>query len=270
MNERGLVPYRMLELIVVTGVSAAMRYFMKVGPIEFEDAETTTAYLALGDEGVDTVFAESDRAGLEQLLAKRREEAVCEPALKSAARKLGLRVERPSPPALAFKAGFAIVIAHGTMLQFDGVPLVIDLAEAFVAFLRAEPWRVFKADEILGIEIQKPTRAYEGCVMGQGGKAFGLTLYHQPGSVQAINELTDAEGRAEEMMPPCTGVLVEHEPAFVVDAMKDFVGLAVAPKLLHFRHGELTPMEEVDVAAVVGKGRKGHIEHIEDAFDAGH
>ena len=105
-----------------------MRHFMKVGPIEFEDAATTTAYLALGDEGVDTVFADSDRAGLEKLLAKRREEAVCEPALKSAARKLGLRVERPPPPALAFKAGFAIVIAHGTMLQFDDVPLVIDFA----------------------------------------------------------------------------------------------------------------------------------------------
>lgn len=228
-----------------------MRCFMKVGPIEFEDAETTTAYLAIGDEGVDTVFADSDRSGLEQLLAKRREEAVCEPALKSAARKLGLRVERPSPPALAFKAGFAIVIAHGTMLELDNLPLVIDLAEAFVAFLRAEPWMVFEADEVLGVDLQKPARSYEGCVMGQLGEAFGLALYHQQGSVQAIRDLTEAERGAEEVMFPCTSVLVEHEPAFVLEAMKDFVGLAVAPGLLHFRHGEPTPMEEGDVAAVV-------------------
>lgn len=228
-----------------------MRYLMKVGPIDFADRTATTAYLALGDEGVDTVFADSDQEGLGELLAKRRDPAVCEPALKATASRLGLRVERPPRPALAFKAGFAIVVAHGKMLELENIPLVIELAEALATFLRSEPWTIVDADEALRVELQKPTRTYEGCVMGQGGEEFGLALYHQPGSVQRIHDLSDADRSPEEMMFPCTTVLVESEPRFAADVMKEFVGLAIVPRLLHVRHGEVEPLAESDVAAMV-------------------
>lgn len=229
-----------------------MHYLMKVGPMALERESPTTAYLALGDQGeVDAIFAHSDVSGLKQLVAKHGKELVCEPALKAAARSLGLRVEPPPPPALALKVGFAIVLAHGPALKFHNLELLIELAQAFAAFMDCGPWELFEADEALSIELDKPNRSYEACVMGQGGEVFGLVLYSEVGSIQRIHELSEAGSPPGAMTFPCTSVFAEEEPAFVAEAMNDFTGLAAGPSLIHLRRGAPAPLTEGDVAAVV-------------------
>ncbi len=230
-----------------------MRFFLKVGPIDFEDRDDATAYLALGDADgeVDVVFAKTDAQGLSQLLARGKAEAVCEPALASAARALGLQVAVPPQEALAFRAGFAVMTAHGTLLESDSLEVVIDLALALAAFIRTKAWAGFEQDEVLDVTVQRPARTFEGCVMGQGGEEFGLVLYHQQGSVQALREADDAQLGDEDLMRPCTSVFVEDEPAFVVEAMKAFTGLPFAPGVLMLHQGEARPLRARDVAEVV-------------------
>lgn len=229
-----------------------MHYLMKVGPMALEREGPATAYLALGDQGgVDAVFADSDVSGLKQLVAKHGQELVCEPALKAAARSVGLPVEPPPPSALALKVGFAIVFAHGPTLKLHNLELVVELAQAFAAFMHAEPWAVFEVDEALSIELDKPNRSYEACVMGQGGEVFGLALYSEVGSVQRIQELSEAGSPPGALAFPCTSVFAEEEPAYVAEAMNDFAGLAAGPSLICLRRGAPAPLTEGDVAAVV-------------------
>ena len=88
-----------------------MRYVFRLGPIEFED-DSRNFYLALGDTGVDSEFADEDVAALVSLARRSADPLVCEPALAKASRTLGLEVKPMPDPATAQGAWYRLFQAR--------------------------------------------------------------------------------------------------------------------------------------------------------------
>src|SRR5437867_1067834 len=126
-----------------------MRYFMKLGPVEFEDAPPAWFYFSLGDHGVDDETGDDDAQALARLASRgRREPTVCEPALAAAAATLGLKVAELPPDPVAFKAAMAVALDWGEGLAPDTDPvLLFELIDALAAFDRAKVWDAFAPDE---------------------------------------------------------------------------------------------------------------------------
>ena len=228
-----------------------MRHVMKVGPLSLERG-TASAYVAFGDAGLDVGVETDDEKGL-VALARRNigEVLVCEPSLSREAVRRGLTVATPSPAALSMKAVLAVSLDHGRAMAAISPELALELIEATLEFDAAAPWQAFEPDEAIAVRIEPGGRELEGCVLGQAGEEFGLVLYHRVGSIQKMIAFAD-QGRPDKARSlDSTTMLVERGEAFVVDAIEEMTGVALAPHVLHLTRGKVSPATTHDVAGLV-------------------
>jgi hypothetical protein len=228
-----------------------MRHVMKVGPLSLERGEAS-AYVAFGDAGLDVVVETDDEKGLVALARRSKGEVlVCEPSLSREAVRRGLTVATPSPAALSMKAVLAVSLDHGRAMAALSPELALELIEATLEFDAAAPWQAFEPDEAIAVRIEPGGRELEGCVLGQAGEEFGLVLYHRVGSIQKMIAFAD-EGRPDKARSlDSTTMLVERGEVFVVDAIEEMTGVAVAPHVLHLTRGKVSPATAHDVAGLV-------------------
>lgn len=230
-----------------------MHHVVRVGPIEVKP-RAQFAYLAVAEDGVvQLVLEHADSLGLAALRRKLPKTAalVCEPALDTAARALGLGVAPPPREVAMLKAALAVTLAHGPMLSKVDPELVLALVEATVAFAAAEPWHAFEPDEVLTVELGPEPELREACVMGQGGEEFGLAIYHEPGSVAKLMSAPERASRRVAMSLPCTTVLLE-DASFSARAVGELGGPAIAPQVLQIARGQQRPTSAREVAVLVG------------------
>ncbi len=229
-----------------------MRYVMKIGPVDVGTG-SANAYVAYGGSGVDLAMESSDDKGVAALRRRSGGEAlVCEHGLAGIAKKLGLRIDTPSPEALAMKAALAVMLDHGAgMERVANPPLILELVMAAIEFDAVAPWNAFEADEPVEIRFEPSGRTAEGCVMGQGGEEFGLVLYRDKGSIARVLELS-ARGRPESARAlACTTMLFADDDSIAVDAIRAMTGVAIAPTVIRLERGKLVALDEAEIAALV-------------------
>ena len=95
-----------------------MLYAMKLGPVEMEDG-AHTLYLGFGDRGAASESATNDIDGLKLLARSAKEPLLCEPQLRDAAERLGLKVGELPPEPLAFKVAMAISLDTSSVKRTD-------------------------------------------------------------------------------------------------------------------------------------------------------
>lgn len=222
----------------------------RLGPLEFPEGDQFV-YAALGDDGpVQPVFAPDDAQGLRGLVAATGGKAVvCESALSTAARKLGLRTGRLPPKALRFRASLAMALALGPDATAVDARELDELVGAFARFWKARTWERFDSDLAVPVTVAARGRpsVHEASVMGMGGEQFGLALYPGTGSVARMTRLVDEDRMDEVRQVESISVTFEDEPPFVRRAMEDAHGMPGFPMPLSVRRGEVRVASTADV-----------------------
>lgn len=222
----------------------------RLGPLEFPEGDQFV-YAALGDDGpVQPVFAPDDERGLRDLVAETGIGAVvCESALATAARKLGLRTGQLPPQVLRFRASLAMALALGPEATTVDARVLDELVGAFARFWKARTWERFDSDLAVPVKVAARGRlpAHEASVMGMGGEQFGLALYPGTGSVARMTRLVDEDRMDEVRQIESISVTFEDEPPFVRRAMKDAHGMPGFPMPLVVRRGEVRVASTADV-----------------------
>ncbi|MBL8949918.1 MAG: SEC-C domain-containing protein [Myxococcaceae bacterium] len=224
-----------------------MRFIFRLGPIELETEPPKNVYVSCAPSGVDLEWGGDDAQAV-ALLASRggRGPVTCEPALEQAARAAGLKCGQLPDEALAVKAAMAVQLDLGEALAAGDDPaIILELIDALADFEAAGAWESFEPDEVVAIELKKPRRSLDACVMGQNDEVYGLVLYDLPGA--ASRSRSDEELRAE----PCTSIWLEHGPSFAVDAVKALTGVAFSPGGVRMKHGEPQPLTAADIALLI-------------------
>ncbi len=221
-----------------------MRFITRIGPIEFDDEPARNAYLCLAETGVDLEWGTDDAQAV-ALLASRggKEPVVCDPELAAAASAAGLKCGPLPEAALEIKAALAVQIHLGQTLAPQTDPdVLLELIDALVAFEAAATWEAFEPDELVAVEVKKPRRSLDACVMGQNDEVYGLAIYDHPGVLES------AASEEELRALPCTSVWLDREPSFAAEAVKALTGAAFSPGGVRMKHGEPAPLTAADLA----------------------
>ena len=238
-----------------------MLHAFRIGPLEAPDGSTFLYAARLPTGELEATQAEDDIEGLRQLLdALEGQPLVVEPALAKAGKQLGLRRARLPPEDAHEKAAMALAL----MLRMNELigpkvapSLVGDLLDAAAAFAEAAPWRFVDGDTPLQVEVLegKRRRILDGALMGQAGQEFGFVLYPQPGALQRLLAAGDPEKAAARV--ELLAVSLEDEPAWVVAAVKQAMGVAVVPIPMHVKNKRPRPLKPEEVAMLAAVLRAG-------------
>src|SRR5690606_33796578 len=87
------------------------------------------------------------------------------------------------------------------------------------------------------------------------GQEFGFVLYPQPGALQRLLAAGDPEKAAARV--ELLAVSLEDEPAWVVAAVKQAMGVAVVPIPMHVKNKRPRPLRPEEVAMLAAVLRAG-------------
>ncbi len=200
-----------------------MLHAFKLGPLPVGKGKVSV-YAAVGPDGLlPLAFERSDGEGLRALLrAAGGKPLRCEPALSSAAAKVGLATEDLPREALLARAGVATALAGGPS-DTAGAAATNLLLDAFARFWRARPWTRFDGDSPVSVTLATGgrTEIREASVMSMGGGQFGLALHDEPGSVARLLRLAETGTADEALRISSVAVSLDDEPAWAVRAVEE-------------------------------------------------
>ncbi|MBS2029787.1 MAG: SEC-C domain-containing protein [Deltaproteobacteria bacterium] len=229
-----------------------MLFAFKLGPLEFEDAPSSNLYVAVApDKGpVGMADAIRDAEGLRELQKQLHGASfTCEPALATAARRLGLSVEPLPEDVVRLRGVVALGMAMGPELRLDP-PLLLALAEASAAFEKVRPWEAWTGEELFRVGLSGAVRGTrEAVVMGGLGDTFGLAMYDTPGTVARLASARDVN--AEELRTRSTTLLFEDGPRFALAPLREAFGLTQVPMAVRREQGRTLIPSAKELVALV-------------------
>ncbi len=221
-----------------------MIYALRIGEIPLETGHAI-AYLSVDEAGmVAPVIAESDEAGLREIVAAARgREVICEEALGRAARRLGLRAQPLPPWTRVPRAELATVLNLGAnALEPAAMVAVSPALFAAAQLVELQPWSWLLNRDAIDFEISipgRPPRTFEGCVMGAGGQEYGVALYDAPGSLARLAKASQRGQLADVHAIDAYGFTIDDGPAWVTDAVAEAFGIGLAITPIRLRGGRV-------------------------------
>ncbi len=231
-----------------------MPILLKLGPIAVGRDEAYV-YPVISEEGPVILEARNDKEAVAAALRKWGKDGVqCDQRLSAAAKKAGFQVAELDPPLRLLKALLAIGLDHGEYLPMQTPALLGSLLQAALRFTAAEPWDVIEGGTPVRVRVSgSPARDYEAAVMGAQGEQYGVALY-SPGGIEQLLRGVEAGDEPGLARLNALSLLLEDQPAWVADAVKDATGVSLVPQVMRIVRGKpaaATPQEVASLVAVL-------------------
>ena len=169
----------------------------------------------LGKKEFETFFASSDEEALAQIGSSYElAQLECDPQLAVAAGKSGVAVGQITPDRAAILGLLTFEIAlPDHFREIKSQDIVYQYGMACSAFWRSAPWRLDDATGPLQITFSGAVaKNVEATVMGRSGKQFGLAIFPEAGSLQAISRLIQDRNVDDVASLDMLGFTFETEP----------------------------------------------------------
>ncbi len=229
--------------------SKGVFYAFKIGPVP-TDEEPFDLYVGMREGWMAPPVSGVTASQAMRELAKHGEghELRCERRLAKAGKRHGFEPAAAPEWAATVRCGLSVCMALGSSLGSDCMLPAGELARASATFLAAAPWQYWHADLPMKFEVSGLfERTFEGCIMGSGGREYGIALYEEQGAMEKLVRLHRAGQQKQAAQMKCVVVTFDPAPDFARDVLVEAIGVPVLPVPARVERGRMDPPMAADI-----------------------